>query len=1033
MSRLFLCLLFILSLFVQTSATTNVNVQVDCDTFGYGNVVSGQVYTTSYAYSLTYGCQEYEYGNRAATPRCPDATGVDYYVPLLQFKLPNVEGEINSITFHAYVSYYYSSTTTTEKKLRIWSGGFTQGSDPDLVSKILNPDSQNFELYPLDDTLNSVGWHEITLCSSSTECAAIMELTDLGDSRVVLSYGQISNVYILTRISQAHLEINVDHDDTTPPAIDHVPYTGISSYKAGSRTLFMKLTDLSGIDTTYANRPRLHYRVGHSDEREASPGMGPWTEISTETIGECSSSSTECKFKATIPGCSIGDYVEYYWSFQDLVSPTPHVGYAPALSGSPPAAPYWFRIKYVTNAGDNLKFTVLLTDVSAYTQASPNRVFDRQMTYYEDNDEYVFEFDTSDCGTGSSSCFYTSSSSFYENWALKWTTSPSSGYQGFGGTLSGSQELREGDGGYLSSISAKDGPGTNLIFWYDSKSNKWGMVGLGDDTHIDAPLVGGTEATLSTTSGYTKAYIIPAPNDFQGTMGKFDFEGTYSSSRANWMCVTTNGVIYWFRSTSNSPSCTSYYYYFLSASYKWSGFALGTGYYGRQLDSGTVTFDVGKIAPLPDTYAPIVTASVPFPSEIVGDSATFTFSIRDEGEPPSGLDVATTIDEGPTLYYRIQPSTTWISSVLSPSGQTRQECKMSECQWSSIVKNLEPDDIVEYYVTAKDTSVVASGVNTKTTTISTVTVKNPEKMLVVEWHNIGYLRGCTIQLILYEGTSVFEYRYANDCEVYYDGAVVGFQDHTRTKGMTIRKENSYIYSQNPFTNNYQMNTQASGNGEYRTLDRGLEELKYYNEVLRGTGIRGTGNGPNGYHCSSNYYFPHYKDGCGANIDLPIDFEYFGQTYAASDSNQRLAISRFGAAYLTQSTALERTIFSTSTPPELPYISSSSAVRPGLMAVWWGAYSSYYMYADSYIAYNVLPVAGCPEGQAYKSEACGCVPDCPEGEGYEGDGCDCVTVCPTGYKKEESDCVPDVDYYNTHCMCDRHSALCQQLRDDYNKC
>ena len=773
-------------------------------------------------------------------------------------------------------------------------------------------------------------------------------------------------IFLCLLVRQTNAQDNVDSD---PPVIDHVPYDQIESYKKGKRTLFMTLNDPSGIDTTLNNRPRLHCRV--------TPDL-TFTELSTETIGTCNSSSIECKFKATTPDVSIDDELEYYWSFQDLNSPTPNVGYAPALKEAQTTPdPYSFKIIDVANAGDDEMFTVLLTDVSAYS-LPPTRFFDRQMTYYEDNHEYVFEFDTSDCGTGSSSCFYTGTHHWYQNWVLKWTNSPTGNYLGIGGTgADGSpQKLREGNGGYLS-ISEDDGPGMNLIFWYDKALGKWGMVGLGDDTNIEQPLQGGTKATMSTSYAYTEAYIIPVPSNFKGTMGKFDFSGT-GSTAANWMCVTTNGVIYWFRSDKSNPECTSQESTFNSNSYQWSGFALGTSYYGRQLDSGTVTFDFRKIRGEPDTYAPIVTASVP--SEIVGNYVSFTFSIRDNGRPPSGLNVKTVAGDGPTLHYRIRPSTTWIDKHLNPS-TSREECKMLECEWTAALDNLKPDDIVEYYVTARDDSA-----NTITTNTSTVTVKNPEKMLVVEWHNMGYK--CTVQLILYEGTSVFEYRYANDCEVLYNKAVVGFQDSTRSKGMTIRKENKYYAGTNPFTNNYQMNTQASGNGGYMTLDRGLKELKYYNEVLRGT----ENGSPSAYYCYSNAYFSTYKDGCGANIDLPVDFEYFGETYAASNSSQRLAISRFGAAYLTQNTALERTISSSATPSRLPD-SVASTSRPNLMAVWWGAYSSYYMYEDSYVAYKVLPVAGCPEGQVYKSETCGCVPDCLEKEGYAWDGCDCViTQC-----------------------------------------
>ena len=48
-----------------------------------------------------------------------------------------------------------------------------------------------------------------------------------------------------------------------------------------------------------------------------------------------------------------------------------------------------------------MKFTVATTDVRACNSSSTAKTFDRQMTYYEDSNEYVFEFDTSACGTGS--------------------------------------------------------------------------------------------------------------------------------------------------------------------------------------------------------------------------------------------------------------------------------------------------------------------------------------------------------------------------------------------------------------------------------------------------------------------------------------------------------------------------------------------------------------------------------------------------------------------------------------------------------
>ena len=167
------------------------------------------------------------------------------------------------------------------------------------------------------------------------------------------------------------------------------------------------------------------------------------------------------------------------------------------------------------------------------------------MTYYDHSDEYLFEWDVSNCGTGSYSCFYSSSYYFYSQWKMQWTTTPSSGYNGYGGTRSGLTELHQGDGGFLA-ISAKNGPQMNLIFHYDATGNKWGMVGIGDSTpEIETgKLAGGSSASRSSTYGYTAAYNIPLSGlDITGTFGKFDWNGTYSTSKANWLCAGTNGSI----------------------------------------------------------------------------------------------------------------------------------------------------------------------------------------------------------------------------------------------------------------------------------------------------------------------------------------------------------------------------------------------------------------------------------------------------------------------------------------------------------
>ena len=328
---------------------------------------------------------------------------------------------------------------------------------------------------------------------------------------------------------------------------------------------------------------------------------GSYTSVKASTVGTCGSGSTDCNFRATTADISTGEYVKYFWAYQDAAS-TPNMATSPSGgSGSPssataPTSPYWFFVDDVANAGNDKKLTLSMTDVRAYTTTSTAKHFDRQMTYYEDSDEYVFEFDTSNCGTGSNSCFYTSSYYFYSQWKMKWTTTPSSGYNGYGGTLSGTQEFHQTDGGYLT-LSADDGPGMNLIFLYDSTLNDWAMVGLGTETGIEQPLSSGVTANQRSSYGYSKSFLVDIPGDITGTFGKFDWNATYSSSKANWMCMNTNGFVYFFRSTSSNPTCNGGYWYIYSTSYRWSGISLGGGYYAPQAGTGSVLYKVSNVAP----------------------------------------------------------------------------------------------------------------------------------------------------------------------------------------------------------------------------------------------------------------------------------------------------------------------------------------------------------------------------------------------------------------------------------------------------
>jgi hypothetical protein len=115
------------------------------------------------------------------------------------------------------------------------------------------------------------------------------------------------------------------------------------------------------------------------------------------------------------------------------------------------------------------------------------------------------------------------------------------------------------------------------------------------------------------------------------------------------MCVGDNGWIYFFRSSSSNPRCTSGYAYIYNSNYIMSGFALGSGYYSGR--SSSVYSKVSKVAPVPDTFDPKIEHTSMLDSH--SKDRTFSFSIGDEGDPASGLNVTAAAGVGPTLYYTI--------------------------------------------------------------------------------------------------------------------------------------------------------------------------------------------------------------------------------------------------------------------------------------------------------------------------------------------------------------------------------------------
>ena len=952
-------------------------IKVTSSTGGYCYVYYANCYTSSYRYTYRYYAQfrynpwhKYVFSSNNALP-----TGAS----------------VDSIKWKQYVSYAYGSSSTQSMSAMVLEACGTDAKYNHAISSascsgVLAAGNiqQNYggttarkmvssmgNSAVVDTYAQGTGWKTADICTTATTCssgtaAGYITSAQTNSGTIGMSAKMTSSIYTYTYAytggsSNSYLEIVYSGgSDTDAPTSDFAPYSGITSYAEGARTFFTTLSDMAGVDTTSANGPTLYYSMNN----------GTWSSVSASNIGTCSSTSSSCRFKATTPSVDAGDYLEYYWKFQDLNqgSNGANVGYDPALTGSQTTpTPHYFAVEDVADAGTDQKLTVSTTDVSGGGYNYPN-VLDRQMTYYDGSDEYIFEFDTSSCGTGSQSCFYTTSYYFYANWLTQWTTAPSTGSNGMGGTRSGLDQLHKDDGGYLT-IAAKNGPQYNLIMLYDSASNSWAMVGLGDKAtsstslEINDPLSGGTAAPTSNGYGYNQAYKIAIPGGITGSFGKFNWNATGSTTSANMLCVTDNGAYYFYRTYSGTGGCSSAYYYFGAynsiTNYKWSGFAMSVGYYGQQASTGTVTYKVGLVAPQPDTFAPAMDHS-PL-SDSHSKDRTVAVTITDAGDPPAGLNVSTTTGVGPTLYYRAVGATTWSSIGLTQqSDKTRAQCAGVGCTWSADIPTLERGDEVEYYMTAQDTSTASSGINTVTSSTNSFEVGDPNKMMIIEWRDMGYTTSylCTYQVVMYDVTNEIEFKYDTGCGVYYDYMTTGYQDSTRTKGEALRTgSGSYQAGANIFSNNFRISTSATSYG-HENFDLGIKDLQNAQAAIVGSS---NGN-PSAYYCA--YQFNNYKAKCAANIDIPDGFaiEYFGTEFNGSDSNDRIHISRHGIMQLINSgsTSTYRTMGSYySVPGEMPstnYYAKTNSLAPN-----WGGYGSYYCYktttVDCGVYYRVMPFEG----------------------------------------------------------------------------
>ena len=691
--------------------------------------------------------------------------------------------------------------------------------------------------------------------------------------------------------------------DTDAPTMVSGAYDGVDSYVEGKRTFFAKFSDATGIDTSSGNEPTLSYSIDGTAQ----------TPVVATAIGTCSNAYDGCWYSAQTVALSAGETISYEWSVKDTAS-TPN---------SATIGPYTFDVLDVTNApSTDRKYQVLSEDVNSddsYNAATNGYHYDRQMTYWEgDADEYLFEWDTSECGTTTTtSCFDEAAyggSLYNPLWRLKWQGTPNvatvSSWNS--NNLVGEMILNEAEGGPID-IDKQHGPGMGLLFAYDTTADNWAIMGIGDETGISERLNPAT-ATVETTAqaAYWNFYDIamhriPMPADVEGTFGEFetDWTGTtYQTTKANWMCHGSHGYIYFFRTTGTSPSCYGAQTYVLN--YKWSGFALGLIQYQNAAGTYQTSWADSKIAPDPDTFEPsLVHAPL---ADSHSKTRTFKFTVSDNGNPPSGIDVGTVVDEQPTLHYSINGGT-WQSQLLTPE-MAGTACAGVVCDWTYTLENLDRGDNVSYYATARDTSTVGgangNSANVNTTSTYSFEVADPNLMFIVEWHDMSAssTTGCTFQAVLYDTTNEIEFKYSDECTgymsggnpyAYYNKAISGYQDQTRTYGDTMRDATTPWDNNNPHSTNFRINTGANGAHGWETFDRGLEELEDYDSHLEASGSSGT----SGYYCTHPNFWNSYKDNCYVNIDMPDNFyfNYFGTEYNGSNNDSRVHISRLGMMQL----------------------------------------------------------------------------------------------------------------------------------------
>jgi len=353
-------------------------------------------------------------------------------------------------------------------------------------------DPANAELQMLMDAIANAGYIEFGLGFANTQNANTNGQS-LSPHAGTGGYYQDGRHYVDEFTLIIDFESNVP--DTTAP-VDMTPvHYEVDSYAEGPRTLFVSLEDSEyAIDTTASNGPKLWYSIDGSNPIPAASTLVHPVNPNTGTP-ECLGKEITCTFSAQTSHVEAGETVDYYWTYSDAAGPT-SAKPSQSPNGGQTATMQFSVLDPVTST--DRKLTVLVENVLAsYDQgvkSSSTNTIDRQMTYYADSGEYLFEFDTSECDSYTQTtytCFTDTAAQDdeYGHWDVLWQDSGSSttdcypGKSGCTGTADNIMDLTQ-DGGGMFEISKHVGTGSNIAMVFDEAANAWAVAGVGASPSI---------------------------------------------------------------------------------------------------------------------------------------------------------------------------------------------------------------------------------------------------------------------------------------------------------------------------------------------------------------------------------------------------------------------------------------------------------------------------------------------------------------------------------------------------------------------